>query len=196
MISRPPSSSMPLSSAIARQIDDVGRLGEPLLERRDQGRVRRPAAWPSAAPWQQRDRLGDASADDGSSNSYMVIASLFGRLLACALSWSARQTFSGVAGMAISGRRARRVTAFIIAGGAPIAPASPQPLTPSGLCVHGVAVMRDLEARQVVGARHAVVHERAGDQLAGSRRRRRSRTAPGRYPGRCRRAPGPRRSSG
>src|SRR5258706_14853251 len=30
------------------------------------------------------------------------------------------------------------VTAFITAAGAPIAPASPQPLTPSGLCVHGV----------------------------------------------------------
>ena len=28
--------------------------------------------------------------------------------------------------------------AFISAAGAPIAPASPQPLTPSGLCVHAV----------------------------------------------------------
>jgi hypothetical protein len=27
--------------------------------------------------------------------------------------------------------------ALITAGGEPIAPASPQPLTPSGLCVHG-----------------------------------------------------------
>jgi hypothetical protein len=32
------------------------------------------------------------------------------------------------------------VTAFMTAGGAPIAPASPQPLTPSVLCVHGVSV--------------------------------------------------------
>src|SRR5260221_2385038 len=30
------------------------------------------------------------------------------------------------------------VTAFITAAGEPIAPASPQPLTPSELCVHGV----------------------------------------------------------
>ena len=31
------------------------------------------------------------------------------------------------------------VMAFITAAGAPIAPASPQPFTPSGLCVHGVS---------------------------------------------------------
>ena len=32
------------------------------------------------------------------------------------------------------------VIAFITAGGAPIAPASPQPFTPSVLCVQGVSV--------------------------------------------------------
>ena len=33
------------------------------------------------------------------------------------------------------------MTAFIIAAGEPIAPASPQPFAPSGLCVHGVTVV-------------------------------------------------------
>ena len=31
--------------------------------------------------------------------------------------------------------------ALVIAAGAPIAPASPQPFTPSGLCVHGVTLV-------------------------------------------------------
>jgi hypothetical protein len=33
------------------------------------------------------------------------------------------------------------ITAVIIAAGAPIAPASPQPYAPSGLCVHGVTLV-------------------------------------------------------
>ena len=32
-------------------------------------------------------------------------------------------------------------TAFMIAGGAPIVPASPQPLTPSGLCAQSVVLV-------------------------------------------------------
>ena len=36
------------------------------------------------------------------------------------------------------------VIAFISAAGAPIAPASPQPFTPSGLCVHGVSLVPTL----------------------------------------------------
>src|SRR5262249_10107133 len=52
--------------------------------------------------------------------------------------WMARQIFSGVAG--ISRWRtpwpfSASTMALEIAAGAPIAPASPQPLTPSGLCV-------------------------------------------------------------
>ena len=58
------------------------------------------------------------------------------------------------------------VIAFITAAGAAIAPASPQPFTPSGLCGQGVSVVADLEGRQVVGARHGVVHVGAGQQLA------------------------------
>src|SRR3546814_20639624 len=52
----------------------------------------------------------------------------------------ARQTTCGVAGIAMSrtpsGASASSI-ALITAGGDPIAPASPQPLTPRGLVVHG-----------------------------------------------------------
>jgi hypothetical protein len=48
-----------------------------------------------------------------------------------------------------------------------MAPASPQPLVPSGLCVHGRAHGVELELRKLVRARHGVVHEAAGEQLAG-----------------------------
>jgi hypothetical protein len=73
--------------------------------------------------------------------------------------------------------------ALITAGGEPMAPASPQPLTPSGLWVQGVHLGGfDLEAGQVVGARHGVVHVAAGQQLAGSGRTRSAPAAPGRCP--------------
>ena len=36
-------------------------------------------------------------------------------------------------------------TAFMTAAGAPIAPASPQPFTPSTLCVHGTSVVETLK---------------------------------------------------
>ena len=52
----------------------------------------------------------------------------------------ARHTFSAVAGIEMRTPIAS-VMAFITAGGAPIAPASPQPLTPSVLWVQGVTVM-------------------------------------------------------
>jgi hypothetical protein len=55
----------------------------------------------------------------------------------------ARHTRSEVAGMSIStmpsGANAS-TTAFMIAAGAPMAPASPQPLTPSGLCAQSVVL--------------------------------------------------------
>ena len=58
------------------------------------------------------------------------------------------------------------VMALITAAGAAMAPASPQPLMPSGLDGHFVIVVSDLQRRQVVGARHGVIHERAGHELA------------------------------
>jgi hypothetical protein len=45
------------------------------------------------------------------------------------------QTFSAVAGIVISCPPNASMTAFIIAGGEAIAPASPQPLTPNGFDV-------------------------------------------------------------
>jgi len=62
--------------------------------------------------------------------------------------------FPGVAGMARSftpSGESALTTAFIIAAGAPIVPASPQPLAPSGLCVHRVAWVAKLND-QGIGA--------------------------------------------
>ena len=54
--------------------------------------------------------------------------------MACA----AFHTLYGDAGIGTSLTPSALQIALISAGGEPIAPASPQPLTPSGLCVHGV----------------------------------------------------------
>ena len=81
----------------------------------------------------------------------------------------ARQSFSGVAGISIWGApicESASLTAFITAGIAPIVPASPTPLTPSGLRVVGEAVVAEIEVAEIVGARHAVILERAGQELA------------------------------
>src|SRR4030095_9538413 len=87
------------------------------------------------------------------------------------------------------------LTALSSAGSAPTVPASPTPLAPSGLTCVGTSweatpqkaraprgadalgaerfhlrrhlMGVHLEERQVVGARHRVVHERAGQELAG-----------------------------
>ena len=56
--------------------------------------------------------------------------------------------------------------AFITAASAPVVPASPAPLTPSGLVVQGTGCSDRVEGRQHVGARHRVVHEGAGQELA------------------------------
>ena len=50
-----------------------------------------------------------------------------------------RHTVCGVAGMGMSLTPSASVMALISAAGAPMAPASPQPFTPSGLCVQGVS---------------------------------------------------------
>src|SRR3546814_20025771 len=63
----------------------------------------------------------------------------------------ARQTTCGVAGIAMSrtpsGASASSI-ALITAGGAPIAPPSPQPLTPGGLVVHGTPWRRQVRPVQ------------------------------------------------
>ena len=95
-----------------------------------------------------------------------------------------------------SGRSASS-TAFATAGTAPMVPASPAPLTPSGLVGEGTGWSYSSIARLVVGARHGVVHEAAGEELARCRVvHARARRAPGRCPARCRRAAGPRAACG
>ena len=59
-------------------------------------------------------------------------------------------------------------TAFINAAGEPIAPASPQPFAPSGLCVHGVTLVATLNDGKIVGSRHRVVHVASGEKLTGA----------------------------
>ncbi len=59
------------------------------------------------------------------------------------------------------------ISALITVGGAPMVPDSPMPLTPSGLVLHGTSSSVALDVRHRVGARHAVVHEAAGQQLPG-----------------------------
>jgi len=64
----------------------------------------------------------------------------------------ASHTRSEVAGMSIStmpsGANAS-TTAFMIAAGAPMVPASPQPLAPSGLCVQSVVLVSSLNGRKL-----------------------------------------------
>ena len=84
--------------------------------------------------------------------------------------WMRRHSLSGVAGMSrwrIPSGFSASTRALVIAAGAPIAPASPQPLTPSGLWVHRVTLVDSLNARQIVGARHRVIVVGAGQQLPG-----------------------------
>ena len=58
------------------------------------------------------------------------------------------------------------LTAFITAGSAPIVPASPTPLTPNGLRGVSETLWPRVEIAEIVGARHAVILERAGEELA------------------------------
>jgi len=46
-------------------------------------------------------------------------------------------------------------------------PASPQPLTPSGLVVQCVGLKPNFERHEVVGARQRVIHKGAGEHLPG-----------------------------
>ena len=86
-------------------------------------------------------------------------------------SWIACHTRCGVAGIWMlrtpSGHSASMI-AFITVGVEPTAPDSPTPLAPSGLVLAGtLSSSALLKVGKVVGARHGVVHERAGDELAG-----------------------------
>ena len=56
-------------------------------------------------------------------------------------------------------------SALTTAGSAPTEPASPAPLTPSGLVLVGPDCLEI--GAEIVRVRHGVIHERAGDELAG-----------------------------
>ena len=56
--------------------------------------------------------------------------------------------------------------ALAMAGKAAMAPASPQPFTPSGLVVQRVPMKPEVEGGEVVGAGHRVIHKPAGDYRA------------------------------
>ena len=90
--------------------------------------------------------------------------------------WIVRHSRSGVAGISIcrtpNGFSASTI-ALAIAAGAPIAPASPQPLTPNGLCVQKVACVDALES---LAGRYGVELTPADeDPHAAERRRHRER---------------------
>jgi hypothetical protein len=63
--------------------------------------------------------------------------------------------------------RSASSTALTTVGGAAIVPASPMALMPSGLVVAGISTSSETNSREVSGARHAVVEETSGHQLAG-----------------------------
>ena len=50
-------------------------------------------------------------------------------------------------------------------GGAAIEPLSPMPLTPIGLVGEGVSWNKRWDVRHVLGARHGIVEQRAGQEL-------------------------------
>ena len=58
------------------------------------------------------------------------------------------------------------ITALATAGGAPLVPASPTPLTPNGLKRIGGYGFAESERRHIAGAHHRVIHQRAGEHLA------------------------------
>ena len=82
----------------------------------------------------------------------------------------ARQMRSGVYGISRDRTPAglsASSTALASAGTEPVAPASPAPLAPSALAGDGTPQSISVIGAQVVGARHEIIHEAAGQELAG-----------------------------
>ena len=83
--------------------------------------------------------------------------------------WIACQIRAGVIGISkcfMPNSDSASTTALATDGRPPDVPASPQPLAPSGLLLVGTGWLSDVDHRCVVRARHSVIHERAGHQLA------------------------------
>src|SRR5215472_10509614 len=124
----------------AGEIDDRSGIGEPQLHRADQALS---AGERLAAFGERRRRVGHRlrtlifeCVHDGLQVSRQWFAA-----------WIALHTRCGVAGMSMlftPTAESASCTAFMSAAGAPIAPASPQPFAPSGLCVQGVTLVATL----------------------------------------------------
>src|SRR5262249_46740628 len=126
----------------AAEIDEIGRRGQALLHRRHQGH----AAGDQLAVGCRLQRLGGVGDRGGAVGGAIVqLVPPYSAAPGRRAAWAACQTFSGVAGMSRCGMPSASVTALISAAGEAMAPASPQPLTPSGLCGHGVFVLPTLK---------------------------------------------------
>ena len=110
------------------EVDDVGRGGETLFQSGDQ---RLPAGEKNGV-----FAIGTQLRSVVEAGRAVVVEAVHAHS-----PLHARQTRSGVAGIATSFTPIASVTAFMIAAGAAMAPASPQPFTPSGLCVQAVTVV-------------------------------------------------------
>src|SRR5262245_13402173 len=120
------------------KLDDTGRMIEPELHRRNK-RLTAGEQLGSGDGFQRELGLGERGGT-------AVIESVHGCLPHSAASFCdddliARQTACGFAGMAMFSCPSALVMALISAAGEAIAPASPQPFTPSGLDGQGVLVM-------------------------------------------------------
>ena len=194
MATSPPSLADVAEARHPPDVDQRPRLARGEASSAAAGCARRRAAWRSSP-----SSRSSSSASSTRRRSVVVERAGIMPLLPPLAAWIARQTFSGVERHVdvLHAERAQRVeTALTTAGVEPIVPASPTPLTPSGFTGVGVTVLVELEVGSIVGPRHGVVHQRAGEELAVLVVDAPPRAAPGRCPGRCRRGPGRRRSSG
>src|SRR5581483_6659576 len=126
------------------EVDDVARLRKPQLHR-----------WDQRLPAREDLRLLELAehvrglAQAGRAMECEIVHDLLLKPHSAAwrvlfVFWIARHTVAGVAGIAMSSVPTASVMAFITAAGAAIAPASPQPLMPSGLDGHFVSVVSTL----------------------------------------------------
>ena len=177
--------SSPCSASAARASSTRGRARR---SRTGRGSLRRSFAWP------RRVLVGRASSKCGAALRSVASPPDWRRP-----AWIAFQTRSGVHGIRMSLTpkcRSASTIALTTAGVEAMVPASPTPLVPSVFVVDGDVGVVDVEADRVGRGRQQVVDERAGHQGAVRRRTPPPPTAPGRCPGRGRRAPGPSTISG
>src|SRR5277367_5316306 len=129
-----------------REINKIGRLGKTQLQGRDQSHPTGDELCLLVGAEKIRDFVEARGLVIG---EFVHLGSPYSAASGWRCCWITRHSFSGVAGMSKcrtpSGFSAS-TRALVIAAGAPIAPASPQPLTPSGLCVHRVTLVDNAKA--------------------------------------------------